>query len=45
MLLGGGGLGGGDVWWWWVVVVGGGVHGHFHVQHNCCVEVVLSLGL
>ena len=24
---------------------GGGVQSHFHVQPNCCVEVVMSLGL
>ena len=27
------------------VVVGWGLHSHFHVQPNCCVEVVLSLWL
>ena len=33
---------------WWMVVVlvgGGGVQSHFCVQPNCCVEVVLLLGL
>ena len=42
---GGGGSGGG----WWVVVVGGGggggVQSNFRAQPNCCVEVVLLLGL
>ena len=28
-----------------VVVVVGGAQCHFYVQPNCCVEVVLSLGL
>ena len=27
------------------MVVGGGVQSHFRVQPNCCVEVVLSLGV
>ena len=30
---------------WWVVVVGLDLQSHFRVQPNCCVEVVLSLGL
>ena len=29
-----------DVEFLWWVVDGGGVQSHFHVQPNCCVEVV-----